>query len=87
MQYIYNEDNIKKNFIASYADTIISENRLFIVNVLTDRQIVIEGKRNSLENFATKLKNGVSAMELETLLSELGVENLKDILLREGMIE
>lgn len=87
MQYIYNEDNIKKNFIASYADTIISENRLFIVNVLTDRQIVIEGKRNSLENFATKLKNGVSDMELETLLSELGVENLKDILLREGMIE
>ena len=86
-QYIYNTDTIKKNFIASYADTIIKENKLFLVNILTDRQIMIEGKHNLLKNFVLKLESGVSDEELVYLLSELGVQNLLDILLREGMIE
>ncbi len=86
-QYIYNIDTIKKNFMASYADAIIKENRLFLVNILTDRQILIEGKHSLLEHFVLKLKNGVSDAELAELLSELGVQNLLELLLREGMIE
>lgn len=41
-QYIYNVDTIKKNFLASYADAIIKENKMFLVNILTDRQILVE---------------------------------------------
>ena len=48
-QYIYNVDTIKKNFLASYADTIIKENKLFLVNILTDRQILVEGSHSLLE--------------------------------------
>lgn len=86
-QYMYNIDTIKKNFIASYADTIIKGNRVFLVNILTDRQILIEGKHSLLEHFVLKLENGVSDDELVALLSELGVQNLLEVLWREGMIE
>lgn len=86
-QYIYNTDTVKKNFIASYADAMIKENRLFLINILTDRQIMIEGKNNLLENLIFKLESGVSDEELVFLLSELRVQSLLDVLLREGMIE
>ena len=86
-QYIYNVDTIKKNFLASYADTIIKENKLFLVNILTDRQILVEGSHSLLEQFVLKLENGISDGELLYLLSELGVQNLLEVLLREGMIE
>lgn len=86
-QYIYNADTIKKNFLASYADAIIRENRLFLVNILTDRQILIEGSHSLLERLVLKLENGISDEELLYLLSELGVQNLLELLLREGMIE
>ncbi len=86
-QYIYNADTIKKNFLASYADVIIRENRLFLVNILTDRQILIEGNHSLLEHLVLKLGNGISDEELLNLLSELGVQNLLEVLLREGMIE
>ena len=86
-QYIYNVDTIKKNFLASYADAIIKENRLFLVNILTDRQILIEGSHSLLEPLGLKLENGISDGELLYLLSELGVQNLLEVLLREGMIE
>lgn len=86
-QYIYNKDSIKKNYIASYADAIIRENRLFLVNILTDRQILIEGSHRLLVHLILKLENGVSDEELLHLLSELGVQNLLEVLLREGMIE
>lgn len=86
-QYIYNTDTVKKNFIASYADAVINEDRLFLINILTDRQIMIEGKNNLLENLIFKLKSGVSDEELVFLLSELRVQSLLDVLLREGMIE
>ena len=86
-QYIYNVDTIKKNFLASYADTIIKENKLFLVNILTDRQILVEGSHSLLEQFVLKLENGISDEELLYLLSELGVQNLLEGLLREGMIE
>lgn len=86
-QYIYNVDTIKKNFLASYADAIIKENRLFLVNILTDRQILIEGSHSLLEHLVLKLENGISDGELLYLLSELGVQNLLEVLLREGMIE
>lgn len=55
-QYIYNVDTIKKNFLASYADTIIKENKLFLVNILTDRQILVEGNHSLLEQFVLKLE-------------------------------
>lgn len=86
-QYIYNADTIKKNFLASYADVIIRENRRFLVNILTDRQILIEGNHSLLEHLVLKLGNGISDEELLNLLSELGVQNLLEVLLREGMIE
>lgn len=86
-QYIYNKNSIKKNYIASYADAIIKENRLFMVNILTDRQILIEGSHDLLEHLVLKLKNGISDKELLYLFSELGVQNLLEVLLREGMIE
>ncbi len=86
-QYIYNVDTIKKNFLASYADTIIKENKLFLVNILTDRQILVEGSHSLLEQFVLKLENGISDEELLYLLSELCVQNLLEVLLREGMIE
>lgn len=86
-QYIYNADTVKKNFLASYADAIIKENRLFLVNILTDRQILIEGNHSLLEYLVLKLENGISDEELLYLLSELGIQNLLEILLREGMIE
>lgn len=86
-QYIYNADTIKKNFLVSYADAIIKGNRLFLVNILTDRQILIEGNHSLLEYLVLKLENGVSDEELLYLLSELGVQNLLEVLLREGMIE
>ena len=86
-QYIYNVDTIKKNFLASYADTIIKENKLFLVNILTDRQILVEGSHSLLEQFVLKLENGISDEELLYPLSELGVQNLLEVLLREGMIE
>lgn len=57
------------------------------MNILTDRQILIEGKHSLLEHFVFKLKNGVSDNELAGLLSELGVQNLLEVLWREGMIE
>lgn len=86
-QYIYNADKIKKNFLASYADAIIKENRLFLVNILTDRQILIEGNHRLLEHLVLKLESGISDEELLYLLSELGVQNLLEVLLREGIIE
>lgn len=86
-QYIYNTDSIKKNYIASYADAIIKENGLFLVNILTDRQILIEGNHSLLEDLVSRLENGISDEELLNLLSELGVQNLLEVLLREGMIE
>lgn len=86
-QYIYNADTIKKNFLASYADAIIKENRLFLVNILTDRQILIEGSHSLLKHLVLKLENGISDEELLYLLSEMGVQNLLEVLLREGMIE
>lgn len=86
-QYIYNADLVKKNFLASYADAIIKENRLFLVNILTDRQIMIEGNHSLLEHLVSKLESGISDEELLYLLSELGVQNLLEVLLREGMIE
>ena len=86
-QYIYNADTIKTNFLASYADAIIKENRLFLVNILTDRQILIEGSHSLLKHLVLKLENGISDEELLYLLSELGVQNLLEVLLREGMIE
>lgn len=86
-QYIYNADTIKKNFLASYADAIIKENRLFLVNILADRQILIEGSHSLLEHLVLKLENGISDEELLRLLSELEVQNLLEVLLREGMIE
>lgn len=86
-QYIYNKESIKKNYIASYADAIIKGNKLFLVNILTDRQILIEGSRSLLENLVLRLENGVCDEELLHLLSELGVQNLLEVLLREGMIE
>lgn len=86
-QYMYDVNKIKKNFIASYAEAIIKGDRLFLVNILTDRQILIEGKHSLLEHFILKVENGVSDDELATLLSELGVQHLIDVLWREGMIE
>ncbi len=86
-QYIYNEDSIKKNYIASYADTTIKGNQLFIANILTDRQILIEGSNSLLKHLVVKLEDGIFDEELLSLLSELGVQNLLEVLLREGMIE
>ena len=42
-QYIYNAEIVNKNFLASYADVIIKDNRMFLVNTLTDRQVLIKG--------------------------------------------
>lgn len=86
-QYIYNKDSIQKNHIASYANAMIKGNRLFLVNILTDRQILIEGSRGQLEDLVLKLENGASDEELSDLLSELGIRDLLEVLLREGMIE
>lgn len=86
-QYIYNEDSIKKNYLASYADAIIKGNQLFLVNILTDRQILIEGTPGLLKCLVMELENGISDEELLLLLTQLGVQNLMEILLREGMIE
>lgn len=86
-QYIYNTDMIKKNFIASYADAIIKGNKLFLVNILTDRQILIEGEHNMLKQLVSKLENGVSDEELIYILSKLRIQNLLEVLFREGMIE
>lgn len=86
-QYIYNAEIVNKNFLASYADVIIKDNRMFLVNTLTDRQVLIKGDHILLEKLALKLETGVPDDELVRLLSELEIENSLEMLLREGLIE
>ena len=45
----YNEDSIKKNYIASYADVIIKGNQLFLMKIITHRQILIEDSYSLLK--------------------------------------
>jgi hypothetical protein len=86
-QYIYNAETIKRNFLAGYADAILKENRLFFVNVLTDRQVLLEGNNSLLAKLVDGLQNGISDAELNSLLSELGMQDLLEVLMREGLIE
>ena len=86
-QYKYHEDMLTKNFLASYADYIIIDNNLFLINTLTDRQILIKGEITLLKQLVQKLEAGVSDEELMDLLYKLKLTYLLKILLREGLIE
>lgn len=86
-QYIYNKDTIGKNFLASYADVTIKEGKIFLINILTNRQIMITGENLLLSKLINELRNGVSDEELHCILSELGMQDMVDVLFREGMIE
>ena len=44
-QYLYTEETVQKNFLASYADAWIRGGHLFLVNTLTDRQMILSGER------------------------------------------
>jgi hypothetical protein len=86
-QYRYDKESVGKNFLASYANAILQGNRLFLVNVLTDRQVLIEGDLNLLADFVLKLENGIDDEELQEQLALLGVPALLEVLFREGVIE
>lgn len=86
-QYIYSKDTISKNFLASYADVTIADGKIFLINILTDRQIMIKGENSILSKLINGLRNGVSDEALNNILSELGAQDMIDVLLREGMIE
>lgn len=86
-QYIYSKDTISKNFLASYAHITIADGKIFLINILTNRQIMIKGENSILSKLINGLKNGVSDEELNNILSELGAQDMIDVLLREGMIE
>lgn len=86
-QYFYDEEMVKQNYIASYADAIFREDGLYFVNILTDRQIRLIGEKEMLENLLFSLQNGISDENLISSLRNLESEELLNILLREGMIE
>lgn len=86
-QYIYNLNMIEKNYLASYADALFINNRLFLINTLTDRQVMLEGEREDLQQLLLALEKGVSDEDLNLLLIKCNAERVLETLLREGLLE
>ena len=43
-QYFYKSNMMEKNYLASYADAYCTDNALFFINTLTDRQLILTGE-------------------------------------------
>lgn len=86
-QYKYNMQNISKNYISSYANMVLRDNRLIFINTLNNRQLILCGENDSLEQLFVSLKKGITDEELKTLLTVYNIKNLMEILLAEGMVE
>ena len=86
-QYLYTEETVQKNFLASYADAWIRGGRLFLVNTLTDRQMILSGEKGQLEALLLALHQGVSDTELQLLLEAIGAQKDLEALFREGLVE
>lgn len=86
-QYLYTAENVQKNFLASYADAWIRGGRLFLVNTLTDRQMILAGERGQLEALLLALHQGVSDEKLQVLLEAIGAQKDLEMLFQEGLVE
>ena len=86
-QYLYTEETVQKNFLASYADAWIRGGHLFLVNTLTDRQMILSGERGQLEALLLALHQGVSDETLQVRLEANGAQKDLEALLQEGLVE
>ena len=86
-QYFYKSNMMEKNYLASYADAYCTDNALFFINTLTDRQLILTGENALLQKLLLALENGVSDVDLDYLLSQCNAGHVLESLLREGMIE
>lgn len=86
-QYFYKFNTIEKNYLASYADAIFMNNRLFLINTLTDRQLMFKGEREHLQQLLLALQSGISDEDLNSLLVKCNAEEILEILMVEGLLE
>ncbi len=86
-QYFYKSNMIEKNYLASYADAFFMNNKLFLINTLTDRQVMLEGEKDSLQQLLLALNRGISDEDLNLLLVKCNAEGILETLLREGLVE
>lgn len=86
-QYFYEEDMVGKNYLASYAEANLAGDRLFLINTLTDRQMMLGGDRAALKQLFISLQNGISDDGLELALSRCNAGGQLETLLREGLVE
>lgn len=86
-QYFYYSGNIEKNYLASYAHYRIAGETMYLTNILTGRQIPVCAGQRSLKALASALERGCSDQELRDCLKACQAEHMREILMREGMIE
>lgn len=86
-QYFYTKDNVGKNYLSPYTNTVLDDNVLLLTNTLTDRNVVIKGSNDLLQQLIVFLKQGICDEELEEFLKQFNITDLMNILIQEGIIE
>lgn len=86
-QVLYDLQNIKLNYLGAYVNTHIENGCLYMVNTLTNRQIIVKGETFRLQKLLGLLLDGVADEVLINCLSEMGSAGQYEVWLREGLIE
>lgn len=86
-QVLYDLQNIKLNYLGAYVNAVIENENLYMVNTLTNRQVVIRGEAIKLRKLLDLLLEGATDEDLIKCLSEMGLKDQYEVWLREGLIE
>lgn len=86
-QYIYRLDTIEKTYLASYSNAVLQNDKLIIINTLTDEQVQLYGHRETLKRLLTELENGIEENKLCQILEVWGGEVVFEYMLQKGLIE
>lgn len=86
-QYVYNDDNVSKNYWGCYTIVNLKNDSLVLINTLNNYKLTLKGDCDDLKSLCIALDNGVEDDKLVRLLSKLKCEKALEDLLFMGMIE
>lgn len=86
-QIVYQTNNIQKNYLCAYANAWVADGKLYMINTLNNKKVIVQGDEKDLRYILTLLNEGVSDEKLIQFFSKMKQIQLYEILLRAGIIE
>ncbi len=86
-QIMYEVNNIQKTYLCVYTKVWIADGKLYMINTLNNKKIIVEKEEKELHYILNLLYEGVEDEELLQTLSNMNCKQLYDIWMKMGMIE